>query len=151
MLIKCTILVCFIFFSQFAIAEIYKWVDEEGAIHFTDTPPKDAKTKKVKIKVNTYKSVQVIRPKTKVASIKKSMGDDKTVIMYSAEWCGVCRKAKHYFKEKNIAFTEYDIDKNKEAKQKYKLLNARGIPVIFIDEVRLNGFSKRQFERVFYN
>ncbi|MDJ0710233.1 MAG: DUF4124 domain-containing protein [Woeseiaceae bacterium] len=32
-----------------AHAEVYKWVDEDGNVHFTDTPPPKQKTEEVKI------------------------------------------------------------------------------------------------------
>jgi len=136
--------------SPIAIAEIFKWIDDEGNVHFTDNPPERAKTKKIKLKINTYKSVQVIRPIPTRASTNKPEPADKSVIMYSAEWCGVCRRAKRFFNQKKIAFKEYDIDKSEEAKRKYKLLNAKGVPVIFIDDIRLNGFSARHFEQIYY-
>jgi len=84
------------------------------------------------------------------STIKKT-SSNKKVIMYSAEWCGVCRKAKRYFKKKGIRYKEYDIDKSKEARRKYDKLNARGVPVIFIGNIRLNGFSSSHFEKIYYN
>ena len=32
-----------------AHAEVYKWVDEDGTVHFTDTPPPQQQTEEVKI------------------------------------------------------------------------------------------------------
>ncbi len=147
---KILILLPLFFFIQLCFAEIYKWVDDDGHVHFTDTPPQHKQSKKVTVKVNTYSQVKVILPEKPVAKIKKE-AIDKNVIIYSAEWCGVCRKAKRYFKEKGIPYTEYDIDKTEEARQKYSQLNARGVPVIFVDDVRLNGFSQAHFEEVYYN
>jgi len=136
--------------SPIVLAEIFKWVDDDGNVHFSDNPPERAKTKKITLKINTYQSVQVIRPIPTRAPSNKAEPADKSVIMYSAEWCGVCRRAKRFFNQNKIAFKEYDIDKSEEAKRKYKLLNARGVPVIFIDDIRLNGFSARQFKTIYY-
>lgn len=44
------LLVCLVFAGlPLANAEVYKWVDEDGNIHFTDTPPPKQKTEEVKI------------------------------------------------------------------------------------------------------
>ncbi len=44
------LLVCLMFAGlPLANAEVYKWVDEDGNIHFTDTPPPKQKTEEVKI------------------------------------------------------------------------------------------------------
>ena len=37
----------------------------------------------------------------------------KNVVMYSSEWCGVCKKAKTYFNANDIPFREYDVEKIK--------------------------------------
>lgn len=44
------LLVCLMFAGlPVANAEVYKWVDEDGNVHFTDTPPPKQKTEEVKI------------------------------------------------------------------------------------------------------
>ncbi len=151
-----TIFSILLFANSLALhAQIYKWVDKDGTVHFTDTPPENTKTKKVTVKINTYQSVKIIRPNDtgsdkKVATLKKPDPADKNVLMYSAEWCGVCRRAKKYFSENNIRYKDIDIDKNKQGRIAYNKLNARGVPVIFVDDIRLNGFSQKHFEQVYY-
>jgi len=147
---KLSILLAIVAFSQYSVAEIYKWVDEDGNVHFTDTPPKNKKTQKVTVKINSYQSVAVIPPKDDSSDSRKEPVRSKKVIMYSAEWCGVCRKAKKYFSEKRIAYKEIDIDKDKAGRIEFDKLNARGVPVIFVGKIRLNGFSPKHFEKVYY-
>ncbi len=44
------LLVCLVFAGiPVANAEVYKWVDEDGNVHFTDTPPPKQKIEEVKI------------------------------------------------------------------------------------------------------
>lgn len=74
----------------------------------------------------------------------------KKVIMYSAEWCAVCKQAKQYFKKKGIRYKVYDIDKSAMARDKFLVLRARGVPVIFVDKDRLNGFSVASFEQLYF-
>lgn len=137
-------------FAQTAAAEIFKWTDAEGNLHFSDTPPEQTRVKKITVKPNSYKSVQDIQSTGQLTNKRNNAPTQKTVLMYSAEWCGVCRKAKRYFKKNRIPYRDFDIDKNQQAKQRYKALNAHGIPVIFVNDMRLNGFSVAQFERVYY-
>ena len=42
-------LAAFLAMGTAAHAEVYKWVDEDGNVHFTDTPPPMQKTEEVKI------------------------------------------------------------------------------------------------------
>lgn len=64
-----------------------------------------------------------------------SMSADKKVVVYGAEWCGDCTRAKALFDQYNIAYTYYDIDKD-EAKKQHAIALADGkniVPVIDID------------------
>lgn len=40
------------------------------------------------------------------------------ITVYSTQWCGDCRVAKRFLKEKNIAFTEIDIDRDEAASRR---------------------------------
>jgi transcriptional regulator of heat shock response len=49
--------IIFLFFSQNILsAEIYRWKDEHGNTHFSQTPPKKQQTKKIVIKTSTIDS-----------------------------------------------------------------------------------------------
>jgi glutaredoxin len=75
--------------------------------------------------------------------------DSNHVIMYATSWCGYCRKARNYFKANNIAFSEYDIEKDERAKKKYDALGGRGVPVILVGNKRMNGFNAQSFKRMY--
>jgi len=61
------------------------------------------------------------------------MENNVKIIMYGAEWCADCFRAKKVFTENKIDYTYIDIDKNEEAKSYVKEINPQGnetIPVI---------------------
>lgn len=123
-------------------AEVFKWTDAQGRVHFSDQPPADAAAEQVRLRINTYESAAVV-PGGAAAS-----GDGK-VVMYSTSWCGVCKKARAYFKENRIAFTEYDVEKSDQGRREYARLGARGVPVILVGTARMNGFSPDGFRRLY--
>ncbi len=125
-----------------AFAEILKWTDSDGKVHFGDRPPADAVTSVVKVKINTYESPNV-------EAMQDVLNPKDKVVMYSAEWCGVCKKAKKYFKANNIPYKDYDIEKSSKGKKDYKKLGAKGVPVILVGKKRLNGFSAGSFESIY--
>ena len=147
-----TLLICF-FFAHSSNAGIYKWVDKDGGIHYSQQKPVDISVEEMHIK--SYKNVVIedvqekTNSKTYTANKIQSIKRPKKVVMYSAEWCGICKKAKKYFKKNNIRYTNYDIDKNKSAKARYKKMGAKGVPVIFIGKRRMNGFSIDGFKSVY--
>ncbi len=134
------LLISLFLFAEFSHAEVYKWIDQNGKIQFSDKKPELIKAEELKLKVNTYTNV----------TFDNSVFDvGPKVVMYSTDWCHYCKKARQYFKKNNIAYTEYDIDKNKKAKRRYKKMGATGVPVILVGKKRMNGFNKKGFERIY--
>lgn len=121
-------------------SEIYRWVDDNGKFHFTDKPPVSHSSEQVKLRINTYDAVTYDT---------SSFDVGKRVVMYSASWCGVCKKAKRYFVENGIQFTEYDIEKSVKGKVEFKKLGAKGVPVILVGNRRMNGFSIDGFKQLY--
>lgn len=121
-------------------ADIYRWTDENGEVHYSDRPARDRVSESVEVDVNTYASVSY------ATSILR--GGQK-VILYSASWCSACKKAKRYFEANDIQYKEYDVEKSQKGRTDYRRLNAKGVPVILIGKKRMNGFSERGFERLY--
>lgn len=73
--------------------------------------------------------------------------------MYSTVWCGFCKKAKAYFKQKGISFSERDIEKSTKAKQEYQKLGGGGVPLILVGNKagtkKLSGFSIARFKTAY--
>jgi len=131
-------------------AEIYKWTDEQGQIHFSDEKPENQEFKEVELVIRTYESVSyedVTNEPSKVDTAK--VDTEKKVIMYSASWCGTCKKAKKYFRRNGIPFINYDIEKSSRANKLYEQLGASGVPVIIVGKKRMNGFSEAGFQRIY--
>ncbi|NNJ65293.1 MAG: glutaredoxin family protein [Xanthomonadales bacterium] len=131
-------------------AEVYKWTDENGIVHYSDQKPDDQEYTELEFSVSTYESVSygtVSTPEKATRPAKSAR--KKRVVMFSASWCGVCKKARKYFRKKKIRFTEYDIEKSTRGKRLYRDLDATGVPVILVGKQRMNGFTESGFERIY--
>jgi glutaredoxin len=132
--------------SMCAQSEIYTWTDAQNRVHFSDKKPADAKTQVVTPTINTYSSPEVSKsrwtpppqPKTRAA-----------VTMYSAAWCGVCQRAHDYFVQQNIPFNEYDVETTEQGKNDFAAMGGRGVPIILVNDFRMNGFSAEQFDQLY--
>ncbi|HCZ49197.1 MAG TPA: glutaredoxin family protein [Gammaproteobacteria bacterium] len=122
-----------------ARAQVYRWHDDDGNVQFSDRPPAGVDVRPVPV-----------RPPPPVGS-----GSPATparvgrVVMYSASWCGVCDRARRYFRAHAIAFEEYDVETTVKGRLDYRRLGAAGVPVILVGERRLDGFSERGFRRLY--
>jgi glutaredoxin len=69
------------------------------------------------------------------------------ITMYSTSWCHACKQARAYMQEKNIAFTDYDVEHDAAARTQAHALNPRGsVPTISIDGDVMVGFSPISLE-----
>jgi glutaredoxin 3 len=73
----------------------------------------------------------------------------KNVTIYSTPTCHFCHMAKEYFKENNVAYTEYnvasDLEKRKEMMEKSGQL---GVPVIIVGEELTVGFDRPKIAKL---
>ena len=139
---KLIVLITTLIFTISVSVEILKWTDSDGRVHFGDKPSAGAETSIVEVRINTYESPNI-------EALQEILNPKDKVVMYSAEWCGVCKKAKKYFRANNIPYKDYDIDKSSKGKKDYKKLGAKGVPVILVGKKRLNGFSAATFESIY--
>ena len=60
---------------------------------------------------------------------------NQPIRMYATKWCGDCRRAHLFLKEKKIAYEEVDIDANPEAAKFVMNANAgkRKVPTFDVD------------------
>lgn len=70
-----------------------------------------------------------------------------TITMYSASWCGVCRKARAFMDAEGIAYVEKDIEKDPGAQAELRKkaqaagIQANGVPVFDIGGKLMSGFD----------
>jgi glutaredoxin len=151
-----------IIFAGATIAEIYKWVDENGIIHLSDSPPQEiVSTGKVELVPTIESDPQIIQQTEKqtrkarsntytVSPVPQITKRHKTpkVELYTTAWCVYCRKARDFFRSRGIAFIEYDIEKDENAaRRKNQLTDRRGVPFAVINGKRIHGFDQGAYIR----
>lgn len=86
------------------------------------------------------------------AAAEKKAAQPK-IIMYSAAWCGVCKKANRFLTKEGIPFIEKDIEKDKSAaselrnKAQQAGVSASGVPVFDVGGRILPGFDPDTLKR----
>ena len=149
------VLVLFVLLSAFlcqtAMADLYKWTDEKGEVQITDYPPPENKNVK---DVQVYKapSENLINSQNDAdqkSSSKDKAGKEKDVVLYTKNDCMDCDKAREYLKSKNVPFTEYnmDIDKNAAIERK-KIDDSEDVPLAIINKNQVFGFTEAIYNKV---
>ena len=130
-----------------ARADIYRWTDAEGHVHFADRQPASQAAQRVETRVNTYSGVDVEHaqdiPEAATPAARAA------VVMYGASWCGVCRQARDYFRQHNVPYVEYDVEQSDKGRAGYRALHGRGVPIILVGHQRMNGFDPAGFAQLY--
>jgi glutaredoxin len=150
------ILVILLAFAGTVAADVYKWTDSAGHVHFSDKQPTSEKIEKITLKVYTPKptvektvSDTDKNPTDEKDSLPPAISPPLPAIMYATSWCGYCQKAREYFRQKNIPYTEYDIEQNQQAKMTFDSFGGHGTPVIFVGKERINGFDVSRLNQLY--
>ncbi len=78
---------------------------------------------------------------------------DADVVIYGASWCGACRQAEAFFRERHIEYVERDIERDLGAREamlraaRSAGVSANGIPVIDFRGRVIAGFDRAALER----
>jgi glutaredoxin len=128
--------------------EIYKWIGADGRTQFSDHPPQRLEVETVDIRINTYTGPPTVSSNGLYKTPDESKARKK-VIIYTTTWCGVCKKAKSYFKAHDIPYQEYDVESSEKGRRDYKKLKGRGVPIILVGNRRMNGFGAKNFNKMY--
>jgi mycoredoxin len=72
------------------------------------------------------------------------------VVLYATDWCGYCKKTREFFKQHNIAYVEYDIEKSAVGKAQYDQLHGSGIPLVMIRGEVLRGYDPNAMSKLLH-
>ncbi|MDX1709355.1 MAG: glutaredoxin domain-containing protein [Desulfobacterales bacterium] len=146
-------------------AEIFKWIDENGVTHYSDSPTRDI-SDAVEIENKTPPSASPASadqspsphqatPDTLDKGFFDFLKDSQeqevaakapTVEIYETDWCGYCKKAKNFFRSRGIKFSTYDIDKNpRAARRMMTMTNRRAVPFVVINGKGIQGYSEQAY------
>lgn len=172
---KKIIWVIFICFLALGIssAEIYKWVDENGVTHYSDSPTEDipeiveAENDEIQSDDPAPANTPPLPDKTREGTLDSDFFDilDETqdskeevaavtpsVEIYETSWCGYCKKAKDFFRSRGIDFVTYDIEKDQQARSRMQsLTNRMAVPFVVINGQGIQGYSVAAYEQALQN
>lgn len=127
----------FLLVTEAAVAEIYKWVDEEGVTHFSDNSTQGSRVETAPL--NSFSAPAQGETNYTPPSYQR-------VELYTTTWCPYCEKARRFLRSRGVNFTEYDIEKDASAAARKKRLGSpRGVPFAVIYGQKIQGFSASRY------
>ena len=117
---------------------VYRWVDADGRVQYSDTPPPTG-TKGVQEKNVTGSSIQ----NNELSLVAQDAQKKNPVTIYVSECGESCDAAKAYLSKRGIPHTIVDPTRTIELNKKFKdETGGTVVPVIKIGEKRLTGWSE---------
>lgn len=146
------LIITILLFTSYSVAEIYKWRDKDGKLHFGNAPASSGeKVEKINSadSVQTYSSSDINTPQNyENNQTKPKARTTNSVEIYTTSWCGYCKKAIDFLSSNGINYQEYDIEKSKVAKGRMKALGGSGgVPFAIINGNTVSGFSKEKYKQ----
>lgn len=130
------ILICVACAAQ---AQMYRWVDEKGSVHYSDQPP-PPNAKKVEEKKFTDNVVETDKLPYAVQQAVKNF----PVTLYSGDCGDACVLAKAYLVKRGIPFTARAPGTNQaDLEQMKKVSKENFIPLLLVGKsISLKGFNE---------
>jgi glutaredoxin len=152
-------------FAVFALAPVaiqadtvYRSVGPDGKVTYSQRPPADGKIDKTLVFQNLPSTPLPEATLRYRNELTKSMGKRLAEsakpyraqpVIFMAQWCGYCKQAKSYLAEKGISYREYDIDTPDGMRAFVEAGETRGVPVMFANGQRVQGFSRAAYDALF--
>lgn len=122
-------------FALPAAAELYRWTDEQGRVHYSDLPPPPSIKKMQRIRApGTSADAPRIRP---------------PVVLYSADCGATCEQAAQYLRQRGVPFSLKNAQKDPAAADELrKRTGAFEVPVLFVGESMQRGYSPGVWDKM---
>jgi glutaredoxin len=124
-----------------AQTNVYRWVDQQGKVHFSDTPPPaEARSSSQKRVGGGYTDQDY--PYAVQMAMKRN-----PVTLYTAPSCGeACTSGRELLSKRGIPFSERDAQTNANAQQALKkLIGGLEVPVLVVGESQIKGYEQLQW------
>lgn len=124
--------------ASVAQAQMYKWKDDKGVTHFTDTPP-PATAKKAEMKnYNTSGTGGVELPADLAAVVRA-----RPVVLYTTANCGSgCDMARSLLATRGIPYREKTVSTGEDSAALQKAGGDGSVPFLLIGRARQTGFEQ---------
>jgi glutaredoxin len=125
-----------------AQTNVYRWVDKDGKVHFSDTPPpEEAKSVSQKRMGGGYTEEAQLPYATQMAMKRNP------VTLYTAKGCGTsCDRGRDLLSNRGVPFSEKNATASQaERDALVKLAGSAEVPLLMVGENKVRGYDEDQW------
>jgi glutaredoxin len=135
----------FLFAAAFAAsAQMYRWTDDKGRVHFSSTPP-PAGTKNVQKKSSDGAAADSNAPALPY-SVQKAQADFP-ITLYTTPGCEGCDAARKLLNGRGIPFKEVSVTENEQIEELKAAAGANSVPTMIVGRSVQRGFEEGNYNR----
>lgn len=117
---------------------LYRWTDEKGRVHFTDTPPPaGAKAIQKRAASSGAASQGAIEPYALQLARK-----NHPVTLYSTPGCQGCAEARKLLNVRGVPFKEVSVTTEQQIEELKKAVGANAVPSLIVGSQVQQGFDE---------
>lgn len=127
-----------------ASAQMYRWTDKDGRVHFSDSPPPAGARNVTKKGVPVQGSAA---PAPNVPFAVQQAMKDFPVTLYSTPGCEACDHARKLLNARGVPFKEVSVNSEKELAQLQSAVGSNSVPSMVVGPSVVKGFEEGAYQR----
>lgn len=126
-----------------ASAQLYRWTDDQGRVHVTDTPPPaSAKNVQQRAAGTTPTAAAATNLPYAVQIAAKSF----PVTLYTAPGCAPCGIARALLNQRGVPFREVSVTSEEQTKELKQAVGSLSVPAIRVGASVQKGFEQGAYD-----
>lgn len=130
-----------------ASAQMYRWTDDKGKVHFSDTPP-PASAKDVQRKSGSRGAGAGDASNAPEPFALQQARRDNPVTLYSTSECGeACDLARKLLNQRGVPFKDVRIANAEQLAELTRATGSNGVPAMTVGATVVKGFEEGAYHR----
>ena len=133
---------------------VYKVIDPDGTVRYTDRPPAAGRgTKTLEFRhlpasplpesAQRFRADIERRLQARAGSERVAAGSD--VQLFTAAWCPHCKRAKADLAQRGVAYTEHDVD-TPAGMEAFVRAAGQSVPLLVTPQARVQGYAQASYD-----
>ncbi|MCC6609206.1 MAG: DUF4124 domain-containing protein [Burkholderiales bacterium] len=128
--------------SAAAFAQTYRWVDKDGRVHYTDTPPPPSAARQVEKRTLQGSVVETSQLSYGLQQAVKT----NPVTLYTYSGCKeACANARALLEKRGVPYKEFSVDDPAKREELKRISGGNNVPVLVVGKTMKQGYEESMY------